>query len=68
MKKWQEFFSTGNGIWWILQELVAESMQTKVQVFDSLLSSNPTSGSFVVWPGTLFPNSRGNEAAANLSL
>ena len=33
-------------------------------------SSNPqaTGGALVVSPGTLFPNSRGNKAAANLRL
>ena len=31
-------------------------------------SSNPTNSSLVVWPGTLFPNSRGNKAAVNLCL
>ena len=31
-------------------------------------SSNATCGSPVVWPGTLFPNSRGNKAAANIRL
>ena len=28
----------------------------------------PTCGALVVWPGTLFPNSRGNKAAVNLRL
>ena len=28
--------------------------------------TNPTGGPFVVWPGMLFPNSRGNKAETNL--